>query len=176
MLPPSPNVSSVLYLEAITISSPPALLSAAVGRQPLLHDLVTCLAAPCIVLSDRDGQIRPDGAQGAFVADVRVLSQARVTFDGSAPDPISHSPMGPDGAEFVAVVRGLGDPSPDPTVWLRRRRMAEVGGVGEELTVVNRSTREVSTTLGLSYDAARKALEKTDWNVRKCLEANAKVV
>jgi glycogen debranching enzyme len=115
----------------------------------LLHDLVTCLAAPCIVLSGRDGQIRPDGAQGAFVADVRVLTQAQVGVDGSAVDPVSYSPRGPGGAEFVSVLRGLGQASPDPTVWLRRRRVATVGGLLEELTIVNRSRRDVNTTLSL---------------------------
>ena len=126
----------------------------AVGRQPLLHDLVTCLAAPCIVLSDRDGQIRPDGAQGAFVADVRVLSRGGRRSTVPTADPISHPLVGPDGAEFVAVVRGLGDPSPDPTVWLRRRRMADGRWRRRRsLTVVNRSGREVSTTLDLRLAA-----------------------
>ena len=123
--------------------SPPA------GLQPQLHDLVTCLAAPCVVLSAPDGQIRPVGAQGAFIADLRVLREAVVRFDGAEGDPVARTPVGAGGAEFVSVLRGLGARSPDPTVWLRRRRTAEVAGVSEQLTVVNRSADPVSTLLSL---------------------------
>lgn len=120
-----------------------------VALQPQLHDLVTCLAAPCTVLSGRDGQIRPEGAQGAFVADVRALAEAVVRFDGAEADSISASPVGSDGAEFVSVIRSLGDPSPDPSVWLRRRRTADVAGMVESLTLVNRSASAVHTLVGL---------------------------
>ncbi|WP_143162586.1 glycogen debranching N-terminal domain-containing protein, partial [Couchioplanes caeruleus] len=44
--------------------------------QPLLHDLVVTVAAPLSALSGTDGQIRAAGVQGAFHADVRVLSEA----------------------------------------------------------------------------------------------------
>ncbi|MGS0685904.1 glycogen debranching N-terminal domain-containing protein [Nakamurella sp. GG22] len=120
-----------------------------VALQPQLHELVTCLAAPCTVLSGQDGQVRPQGAQGAFVADVRVLAEAAVRFDGAEADAVSTSPVGPDGAEFVSVIRSLGDPSPDPSVWLRRRRTADVAGMVESLTLVNRSSSEVRTRVGL---------------------------
>ena len=45
--------------------------------QPWLHDLVTVLSAPTVVLSEAGGQIR-DGrnAQGVLHADVRVLCAA----------------------------------------------------------------------------------------------------
>jgi glycogen debranching enzyme len=113
-----------------------------------------------VVLSDRDGQIHPQGAQGAFVADVRVLSEAVLLVDGFPADPISRSMGGPGEAEFVAVARGLGDPSPDPTVWLRRRRVAEVGGVMENLTIVNRSDHDVSTMLSLRQATDLAAIEQ----------------
>lgn len=132
------------------MSSPVTAPIAKAGRQPQLHELVTCLAAPCVVLSGRDGQIRADGAQGAFVADVRVLREAIVRLDGSAGDRVSDSPIGAGGAEFVIVHRELGDQSPDPTVWLRRRRIAQVAGMTEQLTVVNRSAQAINTVLTLS--------------------------
>ncbi len=124
-------------------------MPAAVGLQPQLHDLVTCLAAPCVVLSGRDGQIRPGGAQGAFVADVRAVSRAVVALDGDEGDIVSASSRGPGGAEFISVIRSLGDRSPDPTVWLRRRRTAEVAGMLEELTVVNSSAEQVRTVVSV---------------------------
>ncbi len=126
-----------------TISDTPIAL------QPQLHELVTCLAAPCTVLSGRDGQLRPEGAQGVFVADVRALAEAVVRFDGAEAAAISSSPVGPDGAEFVSVIRSLGDSSPDPSVWLRRRRTADVAGMAESLTVVNRSGSEIRTVIDL---------------------------
>ena len=45
--------------------------------QPWLHDLVTVLSAPTVMLSEPSGQIR-DGSNGEGVlhADVRVLSRA----------------------------------------------------------------------------------------------------
>jgi glycogen debranching enzyme len=128
--------------------------------QPFLHELVTTLAAPCVVLSGRDGQIRAVGAQGAFVADVRVLSEAIIRTDGTEPDQVSGTRRGAGGAEFISVVRTLGDPTPDPTVWLRRRRVADVAGLTEELTVVNRSSREVSTVLSLSVATDLLELEQ----------------
>jgi N-acetylmuramic acid 6-phosphate etherase len=45
-----------------------------------------------------------------------------------------------------------------------------------DLTITNeklrdRGARLVSTTLGIPYEAARAALEKADWNVRRCLDS-----
>jgi glycogen debranching enzyme len=114
-----------------------------------LHDLVTCLAAPCAVLSGSDGQIRPVGAQGAYVADVRAISEAVVALDDDQGEPVSASARGPAGAEFISVIRSLGDRTPDPTVWLRRRRTADVAGMVEQLTVVNTSAEPVSTVVSL---------------------------
>ena len=128
--------------------------------QPFLHELVTTLAAPCVVLSGRDGQIRAVGAQGGFVADVRVLSEAIIRLDGAEPNPVSSSSSSAGGAEFISVVRSLGDPTPDPTVWLRRRRLTNVAGLTEELTVVNRSSRVVTTALTLSVATDLVGLER----------------
>ncbi len=119
------------------------------GLQPQLHELITCLSAPCTVLSGKDGQIRPEGAQGVFVADIRALGEAVVRFDGVEGDAISNSPRGPNGTDFVSVVRSLGDVTPDPSVWLRRTRTADVAGMVETLTLVNRSADEIRTLVSL---------------------------
>jgi len=151
---PRHHVCQVLVpKEAVTISSPQTDPGLSVGLQPMLHDLVTCLAAPCTVLSGNDGQIRTTGAQGVFVADLRVVSLAVVEVDGQEPDAVSRSQLGSGTAEFVGWVRSLGDPTPDPTVWLRRRRIAEVDGMVEHLTLVNRSVAAVKTTVRLRISA-----------------------
>ncbi len=99
------------------------------------------------MLSGLDGHIRPRGAQGAFVADIRAVAEAVVSFDGDEGDPVSTSALGPGGVEFISVIRSLGDRSPDPTVWLRRRRTADVAGMIEQLTIVNASARPVESTV-----------------------------
>ena len=85
--------------------------------QPWLHDLVTVLSAPTVVLSEPSGQIR-DGsnAEGVLHADVRVLSRAVLTVGGTEPAPIGGGLDGARSAWFVAVSRALGDDIVDPTV------------------------------------------------------------
>ena len=53
--------------------------------QPWLHNLITVLSAPTVVLSEQDGQLRRSGAQGALHAHSRVLSQAVLEINGAEP-------------------------------------------------------------------------------------------
>lgn len=126
------------------------------ARQPLLHDLVTCVSSPTTVLSAPDGQIHVGGAQGVFVADVRVLSRAELVVDGSEPESVSHWSTAADTVEFLALVRSLGDVVPDPTVWVRRRRVATPGGFQEAVTLVNVTDHDIATDveIRLSSDMA----------------------
>lgn len=117
--------------------------------QPLLHDLVTCLRAPSTVLSARDGQIRPDGAQGAFTADVRVLSTAVLTVAGREPEPLYAELVGASGARFVSVARGLVDRGHDPGVRVIRSRQAVPAGLGEHIALANDGEQDLETTLSL---------------------------
>jgi hypothetical protein len=119
------------------------------GRQPLLHDLITCVASPTAVLSGHDGQIRATGAQGAFVADVRVISRAELTVAGAEPEPVVGAATGAGQAEFMAVVRSLGDDIADPTVWVRRSRMARPTGCAETITLINVTGSPISTTVAM---------------------------
>ena len=50
---------------------------------PLLNDLAVSVAAPAILLSDPDGQVRPGGVRGWFVDDVRLLDELTVSVRGS---------------------------------------------------------------------------------------------
>ena len=70
--------------------------------QPWLHDLVTVLSAPTVVLSEPSGQIRNgNNAEGVLHADVRVLSQAVLTVGGAEPTPIGSGLAGARSAWFV---------------------------------------------------------------------------
>lgn len=54
---------------------------------------------------------------------------------------------------------------------VRGNSMVDLNISNEKLR--DRGARLVSTTLGIPYDEARTALEKADWNVRKCLGETA---
>ena len=76
--------------------------------QPWLHDLVTVLSAPTVMLSEPSGQVRDGGgAEGVLHADVRVLSLAVLTVGGTEPAPIGSGLDGARSAWFVAVPRAL---------------------------------------------------------------------
>ena len=83
--------------------SPGGLMSAL--DQPWLHELVTALSAPTVVLSESSGQIRAAGAQGALHADIRVLSEAVLTVGGTEPTPASGGVVGARTARFTGVAR-----------------------------------------------------------------------
>lgn len=129
-------------------------------RQPLLHDLTVCLAAPTTVLGGPDGQIRPVGAQGAFHADVRVVSRLEVRVGGHEPEAVSDGPAGPGGHDFVALLRQLGDDGPDPTVRLDRHREVTPGRVTERLRLSSTAVSSVSTDVELILAADFAVVEE----------------
>ena len=115
--------------------------------QPALHDVITCLQATTVALSHDDGQIESTGALGLYCGDVRVLAHAVVTVDGSRPEAIGFSADSASQVTFVGVLRHLGDPGPDPTVWLRRRRQISGDSMAESLTLDNASGLELRVTI-----------------------------
>jgi hypothetical protein len=121
--------------------------------QPWLHDLVTVLSAPTVVLSEPSGQIRAGGAQGALHADVRVLSQAVLEVGGAEPAPVSGGLMDARTARFVSVPRALGDDTVDPTVRVERQRTVAPGEISERIAVISHADAGVSTELALTVAA-----------------------
>ncbi|MDX6211279.1 MAG: hypothetical protein QOF82_366, partial [Frankiales bacterium] len=121
--------------------------------QPLLHDLVTCVCAPTTVLSGRDGQLRGVGAQGAFHADVRVLSRAEVRVDGREPEAVLAYLDGSSAAGFTLLARWLGDRGADPSVRLDRHRRATATGLVERLSVASTAGVAVRCSVELELEA-----------------------
>lgn len=121
--------------------------------QPWLHELVTVLSAPTVVLSERSGQIRPGGAHGALHADTRVLSMAVLEVGGTEPTPAGEGRRGAGAAQFTAVPRALGDRIPDPTVWLERHREVTPGRVTERIRLVSAARSELVTEVVLRVAA-----------------------
>nr|WP_245941655.1 glycogen debranching N-terminal domain-containing protein [Vallicoccus soli] len=118
--------------------------------QPLLHDLVAALRAPTQVWSAADGQVRASGAQGAYHGDLRVLSRAVLLLDGEEAEHVATVPYAADDVLFVALARRLGDPGPDPTVRVERRRRVRPGRVEEEVLLRSTAAREVVTEVALA--------------------------
>ncbi len=134
--------------------------------QPFLHDLVTTFAAPTQVLSDRTGDIVPAEhgpcAQGVLHADIRVLSQVRVTVDGRAVEHIA-TEAGSTSAVFSGLLRHLGADVaqvPDPAVRLDRRREVSPGLVSETITIASLLPGDVHATVGVELGSDFSSIEQ----------------
>ncbi|NIK59708.1 glycogen debranching N-terminal domain-containing protein [Kribbella shirazensis] len=115
-----------------------------------LHELVTALAAPWVVLSPRSGQLSGSGAEGVYARDRRILSRLSVTVDGREPVPVQVDEQDAATHQYVATVEGLGDTRHDPTVMLYRTRTVESDGLTERITLVNRSRAAVECRLDVA--------------------------
>jgi hypothetical protein len=124
--------------------------------QPWLHNLITVLSAPTMVLSERDGQLRRSGAQGALHAHSRVLSQAVLEVNGAEPAPISFGLLSADAALFVGVPRETAADSADPAMWVTRERTVGPGALRElvRLTGGPRAPQTAHVTLRVAADLA----------------------
>jgi glycogen debranching enzyme len=107
--------------------------AASPAGQPYLHEVATCAWAPAMALSGKDGQIRPRGAEGLFVRDVRALSKLVLRVQGSEPVGLRHSATGGATSEFYGIVRK--DRRADPPVAVRRKRSVRPDGMLEEVTL-----------------------------------------
>lgn len=119
--------------------------------QPLLHDLVSSVRAPALMLSAPDGRLAPGAAvAGWYVGDRRLLSRLDVALTGSALEPIVTTEPAPGEQVFTSVARGLGDPIPDPTVVVERRRRLTAEGLEEQVVVSSASQEPVDVELVLT--------------------------
>ena len=124
--------------------------------QPWLHNLITVLSAPTLVLSYRDGQLRRSGAQGVLHAHSRVLSQAVLELNGAEPAPISSGLVSAGSAVFAAIPRQTATDSADPAMWLTRQRTVRPGGVQEIIRITGgpRASGTARVTLRVAADLA----------------------
>jgi N-terminal domain of (some) glycogen debranching enzymes/Amylo-alpha-1,6-glucosidase len=131
-------------------------------HQPHLHDLITVVAAPTQLLSQRSGQITasPDRqtAQGLIHADVRVLSGLALTVNGQPGEHVS-TLLDSNRAQFTLL---LGTPSSniidsgDPQLRLDLFRLVERGQLVESLMISSKLTvpTEVAVRVELACDFA----------------------
>lgn len=130
----------------------PAPEQSSEARQPYLFDLASCVNAPSLVLSSRDGQIREGGVQGWIHADRRTLSRLHLTVGAVEPVGLGEDLHGPSAVAFRGIVPARGDPLGDPTLFVERRR--DVGHDALVETVVVTSTASASTAVELVVEAA----------------------
>ncbi|HEY4568856.1 MAG TPA: glycogen debranching N-terminal domain-containing protein [Kribbella sp.] len=115
-----------------------------------LHELVTALAAPWVVLSPRSGQLTGSGAEGVYARDRRILSRLSLTVDGREPIPVHVDEQDAATHQYVAMVEGLGDTRHDPTVMIYRTRTVDSDGLTEQITMVNRSRTPIECRLDVA--------------------------
>ncbi|QNG36457.1 amylo-alpha-1,6-glucosidase [Geodermatophilaceae bacterium NBWT11] len=130
------------------------------GLQPTVHELDVCLRAPVTVLSARDGAVRGQGAEGVFCGDVRALSVRTVTVAGLVPDGIGGGSTAPGHSRHVAVLRGLGDAGPDPTVRLETSRVLTADGLTETLRLVSTAAEPVAAEVVLTLGTDLATVEE----------------
>ncbi|HYJ69450.1 MAG TPA: glycogen debranching N-terminal domain-containing protein [Nocardioidaceae bacterium] len=121
-------------------------------RPPWLHQLVTAVQAPTVLLCDRDGQLRADGAQGVWHADVRVLSRAELRVNGEPPEPVAGGAEGIGRLRFTGYVRSLKGSSSVPSVRVERVRTVRAGLVDE--TIALTTYEAIPTTTRIEVDLA----------------------
>lgn len=132
------------------------------GRQPYLHDLLACVRAPALALSAHDCQISGPGVAGIYLSDRRIISRSILGITGAQLCPVLGEFAGAGGTRSVSILRGLGDPGPDPSVWLHRLRRVHGSGAGESIEINSAARRTVRTsiTLELGCDLAAMAAVK----------------
>ncbi|MFE7777579.1 glycogen debranching N-terminal domain-containing protein [Streptomyces sp. NPDC057445] len=121
--------------------------------QPLLHDVVICVAAPAFAASPRDGQLRGARAEGFYDHDRRLLHTVCLLIDDREPEPIGVQPLGPDRVRFTSVHRYPSDRTDDPTLIVERIRTA---GEGETVSLHNVGTvaRRLRIEVAVATDLA----------------------
>ena len=84
--------------------------------QPALHDLVTIVHAPDLVLSGSDGQLGSTAPQGWYSGDRRALAQLALEFDNAELDTVG---LHHDGASAVYIHSAIRSPAGDPAILLK---------------------------------------------------------
>ena len=131
--------------------------------QPLVHRLVSCVHAPSATLSDADGEVSGEGAQGFFLGDRRLLSRWALSVNSRALEVLSSEIVSPDSLVTTAVARDGSESSPDPRLVLERTRVQAASGFTDTITMRNFDlvTRSVAIRLEGACDLASTSSVKS---------------
>ncbi|GGM41093.1 glycogen debranching N-terminal domain-containing protein [Promicromonospora citrea] len=117
--------------------------------QPLLSDAVIALRAPTQVWSGRDGDLGAAPIDGIYHGDVRHVRDLVLECAESAVEYVSLAPESASHVVFGALLRGVDDARPDPTVRLVRDRRVGDGALAETWTVTSHLAEPTRVTLRL---------------------------
>ncbi|TBN58641.1 amylo-alpha-1,6-glucosidase [Glaciihabitans arcticus] len=148
--------------------------------QPLLHDATVVLKAPTQAWSAEDGSIGSAPIHGIYFSDVRIVALQSITVGGETPEHIATAAPHADSARFIALVRGLDDPSPDPGVRVEHRRESTTSGVNESVAIQSRRDIPIETTIEIelrvdatAFDLVKAGLGSGDLPVVELREHGA---
>jgi glycogen debranching enzyme len=128
--------------------------------QPLLHNETLVLRAPSQAWSSSDGAMGSAPIHGFYLSDVRILSGLSVLIGGSSGESIATIPDGADAVAFIALVRGVDDPAPDPRVRSIHRRRVSVDGVSETIRLQSTLADSVETTIVVRLSADLASIDE----------------
>jgi hypothetical protein len=120
---------------------------------PALHELAVSVAAPAILLSGHDGQLRRGGPCGWFVDDVRLVSELVLSVEGSDLELVRSAVIGAQRQELTYVARRLGGWLHDPTVTVDVRRTLTAATLEQEVTVSHRGPEPLDLSLHVAVAA-----------------------
>lgn len=112
-----------------------------------LHQLITVLQAPCLVLSETTGQIRPHGGQGWYSRDRRALRRLEVEVAEGTSVAVGHHAAGATTATFHATIAGVSTDTRDPTIMVSRTRAVSAAGLSERVELTNHGGADVRLTV-----------------------------
>ncbi|HEU5109522.1 MAG TPA: glycogen debranching N-terminal domain-containing protein, partial [Micromonosporaceae bacterium] len=112
--------------------------------QQALHDLLTVLSAPDLVLSASDGQIGWPGSPGWYSRDRRALAQLEIGVAEGELVPVGRRRAGPGAVTLHAVLSG---DAGDPTIMAERRRAVSPATLAEHLRLTNFGTTTANLTV-----------------------------
>ena len=130
--------------------------------QPAISHLVSCIYAPSVTLSNRDGRITGQGAEGFFLGERRLLSLFTLNVYGRAPE-VVHSELGTDGMlRITAMVRDGTEDTPDPVLLMRVTRCQNASGFTDTVSIENLGTRvrQMPIQLSVGSDLAPTSMIK----------------
>lgn len=143
----------------MTVTAASAILPLPVPRpplQPAISHLVSSIHAPSVTLSNRDGRLTGQGAEGFFLGERRLLSLFTLDVYSRAPE-VVHSVLGPDGRlRITAMIRDGSEDTPDPVLLMRLTRSQNHDGFIDTVTIENLGTRarQMPIQLWLGSDLA----------------------
>ncbi|MDQ1711460.1 MAG: hypothetical protein QOE45_910 [Frankiaceae bacterium] len=113
--------------------------------------VVTLVEGSTFALSGRGGDIRPGGAHGVFVLDVRHLSRLDLAVDGLPVEPLSACVREPFAATYVARGRPVAGRADSTLLVLRDRYVGT--GLRDDVEIRNYGRDSITANVRLAVDA-----------------------